>query len=126
MTMDELGRLLVSQFPSLVTDVQVGADRVRAILRDGSFVDIWFNARGKYSYHWQRESGAVFRFNNAPHHPAVPTHPHHLHAGTEEHILASPVRGVTEEDVGKVMDFVGEHMPEGQGDGAPDPHAPPS
>ena len=38
----------------------------------------------------------MFRFNNAPHYPAMPTHPHHLHAGTEENILASPVRGGTE------------------------------
>ncbi len=114
----------MSEFPSLVTEVQAGADRVRTILRDGSLVDIWFNARGKSSYHWQRESDAVFPFNNAPHHPAVPTH--HPHAGAEENILASPARRVTEEDVGKVMDFVREHMPEGQRDGAPDPHAHPS
>ena len=108
----------MSQFPSLVTEVQVGADRVRVILCDGSFVDIWFNARGKYSYHWQRESGAVFRFNNAPHYPAMPTHPHHLHAGTEENILASPVRGVTEADARLVMAFIDAKMGDGGEPGA--------
>lgn len=110
MTTDEFGNLLGSQFPSLVTEVQVGADRVRAILRDGSFVDIWCNANGKYSYHWQQGIGAVFRFNNSPHHPDIATHPHHLHAGTENKIVESPVRGVTGKDAHLVMEFIDEKM----------------
>jgi len=28
------------------------------------------------------------RWDNAPHHPQVKTYPHHLHAGSEEKILA--------------------------------------
>jgi hypothetical protein len=35
-----------------------------------------------YHYHYQDSSGAViFRYDNAPHHPEVHTHPDHKHVG---------------------------------------------
>lgn len=37
----------------------------------------------RYSYHYQDESGElIFRYDNAPHYPNLPTHPHHKHVGT--------------------------------------------
>jgi len=42
-----------------------------------------------YRYHYQDPSmGLVFRYDNAPHHPEVPTHPDHRHIGDD--VLASP------------------------------------
>ena len=36
----------------------------------------------RYNYHYQRaDSTLVFRYDNAPHHPEVSTHPHHVHVG---------------------------------------------
>ncbi|MHA1187835.1 MAG: toxin-antitoxin system TumE family protein [Candidatus Heimdallarchaeota archaeon] len=33
-----------------------------------------------YSYHWQKENGKlIIRWDNAPHHKQVKTHPHHKH-----------------------------------------------
>ncbi len=41
-----------------------------------------------YRYHYQDASVAlVFRYDNAPHHPGIATHPDHKHSG--EQILAS-------------------------------------
>jgi predicted ATPase len=41
-----------------------------------------------YRYHYQDPSGAMlFRYDNAPHHPEIPTYPDHMHAG--DRILAS-------------------------------------
>lgn len=41
-----------------------------------------------YRYHYQDSSaGLVCRYDNAPHHPEVPSHPHHKHAS--DYILAS-------------------------------------
>jgi hypothetical protein len=41
-----------------------------------------------YRYHYQDASGAMlFRYDNAPHHPEIPTHPDHKHAG--DRIVAS-------------------------------------
>jgi hypothetical protein len=48
----------------------------------------------KYSYHWQRADGQLIkRWDNAPHHPEVPTHPDHLHDGDENNVLSyAPVK----------------------------------
>ncbi|MBE7553249.1 MAG: hypothetical protein HS126_19435 [Anaerolineales bacterium] len=36
-----------------------------------------------YAYHYQdADDNLVFRYDNAPHHPEVPTHPHHKHTST--------------------------------------------
>ena len=44
--------------------------------------------RLSYRYHYQDALAAlVFRYDNAPHHPEIPTHPDHKHSG--EHVLAS-------------------------------------
>ncbi len=35
-----------------------------------------------YSYHCQRADGSlILRYDNVPHHPELPTHPHHKHIG---------------------------------------------
>jgi hypothetical protein len=59
--------------------------RLRIILRDGSelhtreYVD---EADRKYSFHWQATDGElIIRWDNAPHHPELSTHPDHKHIG---------------------------------------------
>ena len=42
-----------------------------------------------YRYHYQSpNTGIVFRYDNAPHHPEISTHPDHKHSGDD--VLASP------------------------------------
>lgn len=37
----------------------------------------------RYAYHYQNEAGEViFRYDNAPHYPNIPTYPHHKHIGS--------------------------------------------
>jgi hypothetical protein len=44
-----------------------------------------------YTYHYQREDGTlVFRYDNAPHYPDLPTSPHHKHVGKND-VIASDV-----------------------------------
>jgi Family of unknown function (DUF6516) len=44
----------------------------------------WLSSR----YHYQDSSGPIlFRYDNAPHHPEIPTHPDHKH--TRDQIVAS-------------------------------------
>ncbi|MCF8128560.1 MAG: DUF6516 family protein, partial [Deltaproteobacteria bacterium] len=43
-----------------------------------------------YRFHWQDRNGVlVKRWDNAPHHPQLETHPHHVHVGKEDHIMPS-------------------------------------
>ncbi|MDD4929997.1 MAG: DUF6516 family protein [Gallionella sp.] len=75
----------------------VGYFRIRAHLVDGSEVKFMerFRHQGdtiaieKYSFHWQRADGSLIcRWDNAPHHPEIPSFPNHIHDGDESHVLA--------------------------------------
>ena len=45
----------------------------------------------RYSYHWQRSNQEfVKRWDNAPHYPTLVTYPHHVHDGSEDHVLSHP------------------------------------
>ena len=46
--------------------------------------------RYMYAYHYQRPDGTlVFRYDNAPHFPDLPTFPHHKHEGRESDVVAA-------------------------------------
>jgi hypothetical protein len=46
-------------------------------------------AEETYTYHYQRADGTlVFRYDNAPHYPDLPSAPHHKHIGKND-ILAA-------------------------------------
>lgn len=37
-----------------------------------------------YAYHYQNSANElIFRYDNAPHHPHIPTYPHHKHVGSK-------------------------------------------
>lgn len=52
-----------------------------------------------YAYHYQSaEDQLVFRYDNAPHHPEITTHPHHKHIPTGiEPATAPHIGGVLQE-----------------------------
>ena len=73
--------------------------RYRIILTDRNFVELTervVEVHGnlevtKYRHHWQDANGAlIMRWDNAPHHPAVETFPHHLHDGPENRVMNHP------------------------------------
>ncbi|GIW43123.1 MAG: hypothetical protein KatS3mg077_0405 [Candidatus Binatia bacterium] len=46
--------------------------------------------RYMYAYHYQGADGAlIFRYDNAPHFPVLPTFPHHKHEGSESTVVAA-------------------------------------
>ncbi len=74
----------------------VGLFRYRLMLRDGALLDMFerFQVAGerllvtKYSFHWQSAGGVLRkRWDNAAHHPEMPTHPHHVHDGADANVL---------------------------------------
>ena len=71
--------------------------RYRVMLADGSFLEMTervLEVHGtlevtKYRHHWQDGSGVLIkRWDNAPHHPAIETFPHHLHEGAEDSVVS--------------------------------------
>ncbi len=56
----------------------------RVSLEDGEII------KDDYSYHYQKsDNSLVFRYDNAPHHPEIETHPHHKHVGSDENVIAA-------------------------------------
>ena len=72
---------------------QLRARVVRIRFTDLSFLDVRLTNRGDYSYHWEHRmvDGGLHRWDNAPHHPTIGTYPNHLHEGTEDQIVSSPL-----------------------------------
>ena len=107
MTFEEIASLCMTEFSHVVKSASVfepRTNRIRLELVDGSFIDIHQTADGRYSYHWERADG-FYRFNNAPHFDHIESTPHHLHIG-KERVTGSDVRGVSQDDVRKVLRFV--------------------
>jgi len=67
--------------------------KLRLNVIDGSFIDVFYSARGRYSFHWERReiNGTFYRYDNAPH-PRwkdIKTFPRHFHDGSEENCKES-------------------------------------
>jgi len=55
-----LARYVLSTYPDLVRSAVIQSfepARVRLVFSDGTYMDIRYNERGRYSYHWQRGKG---------------------------------------------------------------------
>lgn len=76
-------------FTCLASDDYNGLIQCRVVFWDGSCLDIYevvntelgYPVRVHYAYTYVREGRRVFRYDNAPHHPEIATHPHHKHIG---------------------------------------------
>ena len=58
------------------------------------FRELWVgqehSVKKTYTYHYQREDETiVFRYDNAPHFPHLPTAPHHKHVGENDVVAAN-------------------------------------
>jgi hypothetical protein len=88
-----------------ILDFKQGSDfyylKCSAKIKDGTELHIKEYASVSefvYSYNWQRTSGEmIVRWDNAPNHPSVKTHPHHKHAPDVEESNAMDLAGVLHE-----------------------------
>lgn len=78
---------------------EIGLYRYRLSLDDGGLLEIFERFEvvseqvivTKYSFQLQTDDGTlVKRWDNAPHHPEIATHPHHLHDGADENVVSHP------------------------------------
>ncbi len=78
----------------LTSDDYNGLIRCRVTFWDGSFLDIYevvstelgYPVRISYAYAYLQKNERVFRYDNAPHHPEIVTHPHHKHIGLKDRL----------------------------------------
>jgi hypothetical protein len=112
-------RLALAEFGEIITrTVFIGGtpaspNKLRLLIKDGSFLDIWLSGEGDYSYHWEQrpQSGRLYRWDNAPHHPQIRTFPLHMHDGDESTIIESDLNSAPENALRQILGFVREHLP---------------
>jgi hypothetical protein len=77
----------------LASDDYNGLIRCRIVFWDNSFLyeivstELGYPVRVYYAYTYLREGKRVFRYDNAPHHPEIATHPYHKHIGARDRLV---------------------------------------
>mgnify|MGYP000663427332 CR=1 FL=1 len=84
---------LVEPITCFASDDYNGVLHCRVFFWDESYLDIHetvsaelgYPIRIHYAYTYVRKGERVFRYDNAPRHPEIVTHPHHKHLGPSDH-----------------------------------------
>jgi hypothetical protein len=92
--LDEIRRIAEVEFASIVTDVAVMGVKLRIILTDTSYVDVWVSKKleSRFGFHWERGhlAGTIYRYDNFPDTDwkHIPTYPFHFHNGSQDAVEA--------------------------------------
>lgn len=118
---EELGYLAINEFADVITDWQLFYRRATIPLKlrlqvcDGTYIDIWSNILAeRYAYHWEQRAirGLIYRHDNAPDHPDIPTFPKHFHNGSEENVQSSVISDDPKEALREFLSFAREKLAE--------------
>jgi len=91
------GAEISNPITSLASDDYNGLLRCRVLFWDESYLDIYevvstelgYPIKVHYAYTYIADAKRIFRYDNAPHHPEISTHPHHKHTGEREKLYAA-------------------------------------
>lgn len=110
--LDWLRRIAEVEFASIVVQTDLIGAKLRVLLTDGSYIDVWASRKlaGRFGFHWERQhlDGRIFRYDNFPDvdWSAVSTFPFHFHAGSQTHVVAAPFSTELEPAFREFMAFV--------------------
>jgi len=94
--LDEIRRIAEVEFASIVADVAVMGVKLRIILTDTSYVDVWVSKKleNRFGFHWERGhlDGTIYRYDNFPDTDwkHIPTYPFHFHSGSQDAVETPP------------------------------------
>jgi hypothetical protein len=107
----QLTKIALGDFTDIVDGTKVVEGKLRILLKDESFIDIWISVKkeGVYAYYWERRNvdGKIFRYNNLPDREAkrLQTYPKHFHDGTEKNVVESNLSDNPEEALRIILEF---------------------
>ena len=110
--LDEFPRIVAGS--SLVGGTAFKPRVLRLHLVDESYLDVRLAADG-YAFHWERRAldGLLYRWDDAPHHREISTFPHHLHSGSESHVVESQLPSDSSESALRhVLGFIEKRLDE--------------
>jgi hypothetical protein len=95
-SLDKIRRIAEVEFTSIVDYAEPMGAKLRLVLSDSSYVDVWLSRKleGRFGFHWERRhiDGRIFRYDNFPNTnwQDVSTYPYHFHNGSQDTVVASP------------------------------------
>ena len=115
-----LADLASDEFSDIVSGSQMiggtpaDPNKLRLNIKDGSYLDIWLSEDNDYAYHWEhrRQSGKIYRWDNAPHHPEVSTFPKHFHDGNESAVTGNALSSDSQTALRDILNFVQQNLSE--------------
>ena len=94
-SLDDLRRLAEIEFGELVSESQVVGEKLRLLLKDGSYIDVWLSRKlsDRFGFHWERRhlDDTFYRYDDFPNTAwrGVQTYPYHFHNGSQEQVEAA-------------------------------------
>ena len=92
----EIRLIAEGEFAPIVDYAEPMGAKLRLVLSDSSYVDVWLSRKlkGRFGFHWERRhiDGCFYRYDNLPttNWRNVSTHPRHFHDGSQDNVVASP------------------------------------
>jgi hypothetical protein len=113
-----LANLALAEFSDIVTSSHMiggtpaDPNKLRLAFKDESFLDIWLSEGNDYAYHWEhsRQSGKIYRWDDAPHHPEVSTFPKHFHNGGEAAVTGSELSTSSQSALRDILKFIQQRL----------------
>ncbi len=98
-SLEEVRKIIEDQFLDIVQDVFLPSEeKLRAILKDKSFIDIRISqkVKNRFDFHWERRhiDKTIFRYDNFPdiHFKKIKTYPYHFHYLKENKVVEMKFR----------------------------------
>jgi hypothetical protein len=90
------------------------ARKLRLMLVDDTFIDIWYSTEGEYSFHWEQRNlrDTLYRHDNAPHKrwEYIKTFPKHCHDGFQENVTESNLSDIPEQAMREFLAIVRQRL----------------
>ena len=101
--LDNLARIAEIEFSDIVDATEIMETKLRIMLTDGGFVDVWLSKKlaNRFGSHWEHKvTDLSYRYDNFPDTKwsNVSTFPYHFHDGSQDNVVDSSrfVRDIVE------------------------------
>jgi hypothetical protein len=110
--LDWLQRIAEVEFADIVVQTDLLGAKLRVLLTDTSYVDVWASRKLNYrfGFHWERRhlDGRIYRYDNFPdtNWSGISTFPFHFHDGDQDTVIDAPFAQTLEQGFREFMIFV--------------------
>lgn len=111
-SLEEIRLIAEVEFLSIVDYAEPMGAKLRLVLSDSSYVDVWLSRKlkGRFGFHWERRhiDGYFYRYDNFPNTNwlNVSTYPYHFHDGSQDNVVVSPFDQEISQGFREFMAFV--------------------